>query len=771
MIKPLSAAIASILLASTVSARAQAADTAAAAAARTAGDAGAAAAQEAAAQDPTTSAEAAAVAKKKPADVAKLGNVIVTGQRTPKAVEQIPGAINVVTPEEVAHTLAITEDATAVLSRTVPGYAESSQAMSNSGENLRGRIALRLFDGVPQGSPLREGTRNGTFTDMGVIGRIEVINGPSASEGIGGAGGVINYISKSPTREGWETTLVARYSTQFEDDSAGWKLGATGAYRDGDFDFLGSVARIERGIAYDADGRRIGMNTSGSVADSTADNLFLKAGYNFGADGFQRLQASYSNFTIDGHGDYIQVLGCRPTECAHPRTNTSERGHIFGSKAEFNDFEQFTLQYSNQDFLGGNLVLDYYRADQAMRYLPENGNDRQVERVPPVGSTVCTNPATPCGVRIFDQSEIDAKKSGLRSAWARTGIFGLDGLELKLGLDIVRDEAQQRLALTDRVWVPPLKYKSFAPWLQASWDLGPVTLSAGYRRQDDELHVDDYTTTFFRNSVFVKGGGVDYKKNLPNAGIIWRVGGGFSMFASYGQGFTLPNIGIPLRNINTPGQSVDRIADLDAIVFTNREVGFNWRGDHGSLAVSTYRSKSPFGGSLSVDPITNDFVLTRAPVEIRGYEGSADWRFSPSFRMSALYSHAEGKTTFFPTGRVIRPMGIADISPDKFGASATWNFLPQADVTLGFTTLFDRNLLQTDVSPSGAKLRFEEHTKGYTLFDLGVNYDTGELGKFTLGVENLLNKQYILSWSQVDFFQNYWAGRGRMSSLTWTKTF
>ena len=192
MLKPLSVAIASILLAASVAPRAHAQDMTAPA------DPAAADAQS----NDAAPANAKAVARKSPAKVADIEGVVVTGQRTPKAIEQIPGAINVVSKEEVAHTLAITDDATAVLSRTVPGYSESSQALSNSGENLRGRIALRLFDGVPQGSPLREGTRNGTFTDMGVIGRIEVINGPSASEGIGGAGGVINYISRSPTMVG-----------------------------------------------------------------------------------------------------------------------------------------------------------------------------------------------------------------------------------------------------------------------------------------------------------------------------------------------------------------------------------------------------------------------------------------------------------------------------------------------------------------------------------------------------------------------------------------
>src|SRR5688500_9532008 len=161
----------------------------------------------------------------------KMETIITTGTRTPKAVDKIPGAVTVVTPEEIQHTRTLTEDATAVLARTVPGYAESSQAMSNTGETLRGRTALRLFDGVPQTSPLREGNRSGTFTDMGLIGRIEVINGPSASEGIGASGGIINYISKVATRPGTEVTLTTRYTTQFEDDSDGWTVALDAAGR------------------------------------------------------------------------------------------------------------------------------------------------------------------------------------------------------------------------------------------------------------------------------------------------------------------------------------------------------------------------------------------------------------------------------------------------------------------------------------------------------------------------------------------------------------
>ncbi len=758
MIKPLSAAIACILLAPATSTQAFAQDATTA---------------DAATQD----AEAQEASRKSDRSATDLDRVIVTGTRAPKAIDEIPGAITVISTEEVKHTLLVTEDATAVLARTVPGYAESSQAMSNSGETLRGRIPLRLFDGVPQGSPLREGSRNGTFTDMGIVGRVEVINGPSASEGIGAAGGIINYISAVPQKEGNETTFLSRYSSQGYSDSDIWKLGLTFTRKQQDYDVLFSASYIDRGISYDGSGRRIGMNTSGSLADSESRNVFVKAGYNFGEDGEQRIQASYSRFKIEGKGEYIQVLGCRGDgsdfpPCTGVRTNTSERGSIFGSKDAFNDFEQTSVQYTHSDFFGGTLDINAYKADQAMRYLPENGDDRQLVKVVPGVFDETT--------RIFDQSEIVAAKKGLRTSWTRPELFGVSGLELHTGIDFVKDVAEQRLALTDRLWVPPLQYESVAPYAQLSWDVGPVTVSGGFRREDDKLEVDSYTTTAFRNSVFVQGGSLEYKEDLKNLGAIWRIGSQWTVFGAYSEGFTLPNIGIPLRNISTPGQSVDRINDLDAIIFKNKEFGFNWRGDRGAFGASHYVSNSDFGASLAVDPTTNDFIVTRAPVEITGTEATGEWRFSDAWKVTALYSHISGKTSFYsasttglyPAGDKKKPLGVLDINPDKIGASATWNFAEHGDTTLGVTKLLDRHVSGSDVRESdGQVFTYDERTSGYMLWDLGVNYDLEKYGKVSFGVENLFDKQYILSWSQLAGFQNYWAGRGRVTSLTYTIKF
>ena len=671
---------------------------------------------------------------------------ITTGTRSAKAVDKIAGAITVIGKEEVQHTLALTEDATAVLARTVPGYSESSQAMSNTGENLRGRIALRLFDGIPQGSPLREGTRNGSFTDMGLIGRIEVINGPSASEGIGAAGGIINYISKVPSKQGDEFTLTARYTSQFHDDSAGWKLGGTFARKLDQYDLLVSASHIDRGMTYDANGRSIGLNTSGSVADSKADNVYLKGGLNFGNSGEQRLQASFSSFKIEGKGNYRLVDGNRDKG----ETNTSVRGALFGTKTELNDFQQMALSYSNTNLWGGVLTLDAYKADQAMRYPAEDGSDRQDPLIAPLG-------------KLVDQSEVRSFKKGLRSSYTRQDIAGVKGLELRGGIDLTQDVVDQRLALTDRLWVPPMNYTSTAPWLQLSYEVGPLTVSGGFRREDGKLKVDTYVTTYFRNRVSVEGGTLSYKSDLPNLGLIWRVAPGWSVFASSGKGFTLPNVGIPLRNVNYPGQSVKGILDLQAIEVTNTELGFNWRGAMGSFSGSHYDSKSKLGASLIIDPTTNDFIMRRLPVRIIGTELAGELKLSKQFKASALYSHIDGKTEFVTGGPLDKSLGVLDVNPDKLGLSGSWMFMPNADVSLGATKLMSRNI---NVGKSG-----EEHTKGYTLLDLSANYDAGRLGKVSLGVENLSNKFYILSWSQVVGFRNYWAGRGRVVSLTHTLTF
>lgn len=675
-------------------------------------------------------------------EIVNLGTfTVTTGYRSPKSVDQIPGAVKLISSEELAHTSLLTEDATAVLARTIPGYAEATQAMNNTGETLRGRVALRLFDGISQTTPLREGSRNATFTDMGIVDRIEVINGPSAVEGIGAAGGIINYISKSATREGSEATLTTRLSTQGYDDSENWKVGLNYARKDGPTDLYFASAYADRGMAYDANGRRMGMSQSGSINDSEERNLFIKVGRNFGVNNTQRVALTVSRFMLEGKGNYVQDLGNR----ALGITDSSKRGVPFGAKTEFNRFNQVALAYTNNQLLGGSLNLTAYKASQAMRFVAEKGGaDKQDPLIAPLGE-------------LTDQSEINSQKKGLRSSWSGRDLGKIEGSELQVGYDYLDEVAQQLLALTGRVWVPPMNYVSHAPFAQASYARGPVTLSGGVRRENGSLQVDDYTTTYFRNRQFVTGGSLKYKSTLPNAGVIVRLPQGWSVFGSYSKGFTLPNVGIPLRNVNTAGQSVAGILDLQAVIVDNKEGGISWHGKRASFSASYYRSYSALGVSLTVDPVTRDFVMQRRPVRITGLEFTGEFKITNDLKLTALYSHTKGMTVATEGGPLTVQQGVSTVSPDKIGTSLSWNYNPKTNFTLSSTTLLDREI--------NVGLGSYEKTTGYTLVNLTATYRS-KWGDFSIGVENLLDKHYILTWAQIDQFQNYFAGRGRVVSLT-----
>jgi len=683
--------------------------------------------------------------------------VIVTGTRSPKAVDKIAGAVTVITPAEVQRSLTITEDATAVLARTVPGYSESNQTMNTLGETFRGRTALYLFDGIPQSTPLRDGSRNATFTDMATIERIEVIGGASAAEGVGAAGGIINYISRRATEDGTHVGVTARFGTQFRDDSSQWKIGATVAHKSDGIDIFAAGSFLSRGITYDANGRRIGLSASSSLADSKQYDAFLKIGHDFGDNGSQRIEAVASWFYLKANGNYHYVAGVRPPagtdqttgipDTAQPGPPTDPVTGQLLFQPDFNRFLQVALNYSNTNLLGGSLVTTAYYAKQEMRFPGDNGIDKQDPRI----ST---------GV-IFDQSEILSKKYGLRTSDTYKDLL-TKGLELRFGIDLVHDQTQQYLAVTNRVWVPPMNYTGIEPYAQLSYDVGPVTLSGGWRHEDGHVKIADYTTTYYRNSEFVKGGTLKYDSDLFNAGIIGRFGAGFSAFATYSEGFSLPNIGIPLRNVSTPGNTVNSIIGLEAVVFKNKEIGFNWRGGIGSFGISYYQSKSKDGSTYGVDPVTKDYVLIRRPINIFGFDVSGELRPTHDLRFNVVYSHVVGKTSAGNgiASPIDTPLGVLNIAPDKLTATATWRVIPAASLSLGSTSYFSRSL------PT-----INEYTKGYTLFDLTANVKAGSIGTFSLGVENLFNRFYFLSSSQIDIYQNYFAGRGRTVSLTFHHDF
>jgi iron complex outermembrane receptor protein len=165
---------------------------------------------------------------------------------------------------------------------------------------------------------------------------------------------------------------------------------------------------------------------------------------------------------------------------------------------------------------------------------------------------------------------------------------------------------------------------------------------------------------------------------------------------------------------------------------------------------------------MATDPVSNDLIMLRRPIEIDGYEVSASYNVTDEIRLNALFSHTEGFTRSGDDGPLDREMGINDIGPDKLIFTADWGYSERGNVVLGSRTLMGRDINEG--------LAGEEQVDGYTLLDLTVNYGIGD-GVLSLGIDNLTDKFYILSSSQVPGFLNYFSGRGREVTLGYSITF
>ncbi len=677
-----------------------------------------------------------------------LDRVVVTATRSSKAIDKIPGAVSVINAQELEAQTLVAEDLSAALSVLAPSYAPSRQKMTSFGESMRGRTALLLFDGVPQSNPLRNGAREGYFADPSLIERIEVISGASAAQGLGATGGIINFISRTPREPGTRHRVELKYGTQGRSDDALWKAGYTLEHKSS-FDALLHVGATLRGVDVDAEGRRLGLESvQGDTQDSRANDVFLKLGHDFGA---QRLQLSVNKFRLEGDGDWKPVAGNR----ANGQLTSATPGTPPGRPPR-NDVRTVSLDWSHADLAGGQARAQVYKQDFAALYGATAATTFQDVRLAPLG-------------QLLDQSEVVADKAGVKLSWVRPDLV-VEGLELTTGLDWLRDTSQQRLALTDRSWVPPLKFTSTAPFAQLEYEFGAFTVRGGARRESASLRVDGYRTLAFYKNTAVQGGERSFNQWIKSLGAVWRLGGGWSAFASYNEGFGVPDVGLVLRAVNTPNQSVDKLISLEPVVTDNRELGLAWRGRRGSFSASVYDSRSDLGSQIRVDAATGVGSVLRVPVRVKGLEFSGELKPLPDWTLSASFARILGKTAAQPDTPLDVKLGARSQGPDKLVLAAAWQFAPKGHVRVQATRLASRDI---NIGRTVGTARLEEHFRGYTLVDLAAAQGTA-WGDFGVGVENLFDRQYVGYYAQSNpagSNDDYFAGRGRTLTLSWRRSF
>lgn len=681
------------------------------------------------------------------ADKPLIEELVVTANRTNKPITAIPNTVKILDRELLDKQLAMSTSLLDSLSFSVPSLTAAHQKMTSNGVTLRGRDPLYMADGIPQSTPLRNGRRDAFTIDPAFIDRIEVIYGANAIQGVGATGGVINYVTIDAPSDGqWLREFgVELTSDDFESNGMHYKATALTGKKFDNTDFVLGVAYEVQDLYYDADGNPVAVDPiQGDIMDSHTWNVFAKLGRDIGA--YQRIELTGNYFDLDGDGDYRVVAG--DADAGIPAS--SEKGDGDGDPP-YNEATNLALTYTHDNLASGQLTLQTFYYDFYALYGGGTFATFQDPSIAPDGT-------------LFDQSALSSEKYGTKLTYVRENTFW-QGLQLATGIDYLRDKTLQELVQTGRTWVPEMIYRGWAPFLQVEQLLlsERLRLSAGGRYENVELEVPDFTTIAGANNTFVEGDKPSFEKLLGNAGVVFDFTDNLTLFASYTEGFTMPDAGLILRGVSTPDQSVSDLVDLQPVIADNTEVGFNYHYNALEVAGSYFWSESDFGSRIKVvDGIGH---ITRQKTEIEGLELSVNYNFGSGAATGLAYSKLNGRFDSDGDGSLDKDLDGRNIAPDRVNLYIDGLLPGHFSARLQYSVLLDR-----DFDGGLPQHDFD----GYELMDAMLAYRDPRLGNFTVGVENLLNKQYITYYSQTLTYVNdrtFFAGRGRTITLGWKKAF
>jgi len=684
------------------------------------------------------------------AETADAATIVVTAARTALPANALPLTIDVIGKDELDRQVAISGSVTDAVAALTPSFSPTRQKLSGAGETLRGRSPLYAINGIPQSTPLRDGSRDGFTIDAFFVDRVELIYGSNALQGIGGTGGIVNQVTVgAPRREGWSGRALVQGTASggFEGDGFGGKLAGLVQHKSGAFDASLGAAFERRGVFYDAEGRRTGINlTQGETQDSDALSLFGRFGWALSDSA--RLDLIASRFRLKGDGDFLAVPGNRATGLP----TGAIPGDPPGMPAT-NRTESLALSLTDPELGGGNLVAQVFW---------NRSRDTFGGELAPI-ATFQDPLLAPVGT-LFDQSQNRSRKHGGKLSYEHEV---LDRLTLIAGFDALWDTTEQRLIATDRTWVPPTDFRSLAPFAQANLALfdGVVRLAGGARYEDVRIKIDDFVTLATSNRAMVSGGAPKFSDTLLNGGAIVEPAPGIRAYVSYAEGYTVPDVGRITRAINKPGVDIDDFLDISPIVSNNREVGLEVKRGPLDASATWFWSSSDKGQLLIARP-DGIFDVQRQKVAIEGLEVNLGVSMPiDGLRLSAGYAHLDGRFDSDGDDRVDSDLDGANISPDRLNLAASYQRGP-----LSARLQTQLYLSRTFKGPARDP---RNDFAGYTLTDASVRYAT-RLGGLTLSVANLFDEDYISYASDTtrptdNLF--FFAGQGRTLTLGWDYRF
>ena len=626
-----------------------------------------------------------------------------------------------------------------VLAKTVPGLSDSSRTITDFGQTLRGRNALILVDGIPLNLS-RETSRGISGIDAESIQNIEVIRGSNAIYGGGATGGIISITTKSAGGEPTAKTVVGFQTplTNFSRDALSADIHQYFSGGLNDWDYALDFGYKRTGGSYDARGDRIAPEPSqGDLFDSNAYSIGGKLGYHI--DDKQYIQLSTNYYKADQDSDYASDPSVKKLPAGSVPAK-SMKGLKLADQNQ-NESQLYNLTYQNKDLLGSNFDTQIYYRDFYTRFNPTDGRT-QANR----GNTI-------------NQGYQENDVFGSRFTF-NTPLHFLGDSSLVWGGDFIREQSEMPLDTFDHdiydqsgglefvkngniIYLPELTTQSMGAFAQLKHRFNDQwSAEIGTRYEDSFAEVDDFIPLTQKNSTdpyTVKGGKVKADAWLYNASLTFSPVKEHSLYASFSQGFQLPDVGLVIRNATTGfdlGSSF-----LEPVKVDNYELGWNGDFDRISSSLAVFYSTSELG---AVQSFNNGLNLARTKEEVTGVEATFDylnqdeiWGFGGSATWMKGRETPQGRTEDQRmTGYRIPPLKLT--SYISYNPSDTWSNRLQA-------TYFGSQDYRLDGKDS-----FGRHeVKTYTTVDLMSSFDVSTKGNVSIGLENIFNRKYYPLYSQL----------------------
>ena len=664
-------------------------------------------------------------------EVFQLDEIIVSASRNEQSVLDVPRSVTVISSEAVEDSLGRGQDINDVLATLVPGMGTSNRNLNSKGQNnIRGRRALLLIDGVPQNNGFLDFGMELSAIDPHNIERIEVIRGGSAIYGLGAQGGIINVLTRRPQAGETRYRSTVGMSLQGESsESLSWKLNQQAEGGNDQLQWRLGAGFEKRGGSFDAGGKRLpSINTADYM-----DNLTLNGAVNYDLDASRSVRFGFGYRQIKDNDGWC-ATGADPANgvtadavhCGAGVNAVIGEVDALGNTAVPNNvvrkFANAQIGYRDESFALGTLELTGYWMGVDTETYTFAMRDR--------------NPGSPTvGGIVFGNNETDFDRTGIRSGITST----LGWADVTWGFDYEQATFSQPNTIGFVNVTPDVKRNITAAYAQFRSELSAKTaLTYGLRYEYAELKVDDFTVgnAFPNAGKQVAGGTESFSEALLNFGVTHYLTDNHQIFASFAEGISTNEVLRDIRAGNTDTIS----GGLRPVKTDNYEIGIRGARDSWDYSLAAFYNESDLGATLSPSDDGSFLISERAPESVWGAELTFGYDISPVLRASGLLSWQEGERKLAGSSSW-QPLDGSRIAPLKAVMNLTYDAANWGVYSLGVIHSGSRD--KGDEITSGARHPVES----FTVVNAGGKWDLGN-GQLSVGVENLFDTDYIPPYVQ-----------------------